>query len=111
VHQRVSELRVRVAPMAEPTNTEYHARAGAYRLLVAQAALTLADNPAAPAVHSHALDEAMADRHLRDIVTCLASMALGGFIERYGGDVEAAIATIVRELSAAEDLASLDGDQ
>jgi hypothetical protein len=96
--------------MPEPPAAEYHARAGAYRLLVAQAALALTGDPKAPSVHSQCLDETMADEHLRDIITCLAAMAFGGYVDRESGDVKAAVATIVRELRAAEDLAGLDDE-
>jgi hypothetical protein len=41
-------------------------------------------------------------------VTYLAGAALGGYIEKCGGDVQAALALIVRELRAEEDLAGLD---
>lgn len=95
--------------MTEPTDN-YHARAGMYRLLVAYGALTLTDDPNAPSVYRAALKAMLADEHVTDIVTYLAGTAFGGYIEKYDGDVKAALATIVRELRAAEDLAGLDGE-
>ena len=41
-------------------------------------------------------------------MTYLAGAAFGGYIEKCGGDRQAAVALIVRELRAAEDLAGLD---
>ena len=96
--------------MTESADAEYHARAGMYRLLVGYAAQALTDDPQAPSVYRQTLDATMADRHLRAIVDYLAGVAFGGYIARESGNVQAALATIVRELRAAEDLAGL-GDE
>ncbi|ART69697.1 hypothetical protein BTO20_14845 [Mycobacterium dioxanotrophicus] len=40
----------------------------------------------------------------REVVDCLAAMALSGFLEYYGGHEESAEMTITREIGVAEDL-------
>jgi hypothetical protein len=93
--------------MTEPT-PDYHARAGMYRLLVGYGAMTLTNDPNGPALYRTTLDATLADTHARDIITYLAATAFGGYIEKCDGDLRAAVALIVRELRAAEDLAGLD---
>src|SRR4051812_20289053 len=97
--------------MTEPTDAEYPVRVEVYRLLVAYAAQVLTDDPQAPSVYSYTLDAIIADKLLRDTITYLAGIAFGGYITRESGDVKAALATIVRELRTAEDLASLNDDR
>jgi hypothetical protein len=80
---------------------EYTVRAAMYRLLAAF--------PNQGPEFKAALDEAMADPHLRDVVSALVGTAFGGYI-KIAGDVPAAIELISRELRAAEDLDGL-GDQ
>jgi hypothetical protein len=93
--------------MTEPT-PQYQARAGMYRLLVGYGAMTLTNDPNGPAMYRSTLDATLADTHACDIVTYLAGAAFGGYIEKCGGDTQAAVALIVRELRAAEDLAGLE---
>lgn len=96
--------------MTNPT-PEYHARAGMYRLLVGYGAMALTDNPGAPAVYSAALDNALADERLRDILNQLVGTAFAAHLKMCNGDQKATVEMIVRELRAAEDLAGLDDDQ
>jgi hypothetical protein len=56
------------------------------------------------------LDEAMTNARLREIVDCLASMAVGAFLEYYRGDRELAAWTIAREQDLAEELHNVVAD-
>lgn len=96
--------------MTEPT-PDYRARAAMYRLLVGYAAMAFTNDEQGPAVYRATLDSTLADDRLRDIVNTLAGVAIGGYIEKYNGDLTVTMETIVRELRAAEDLASLDHPQ
>lgn len=79
---------------------EYAARAAMYRLLAAF--------PNQGPEFKAALDTAMDDPRLREIVATLVGAAFGGYI-KIAGDVPAAIDLINRELRTAEDLDSLGG--
>lgn len=95
--------------MTEPT-PDYHARAGMYRLLVSFGAMALTKDPAGPAVYRTALDNALTDKRVREILNQLVATAFAGYIEKCGGDLNATVELIVRELRAAEDLAGLDDE-
>jgi len=84
--------------MLSAERDEYSARAAMYRLLAAF--------PGPGAQFAEAVDQAMEDPHLRDIVATLVGAAFGGYI-KLTGDVPAAIELISRELRAAEGLARL----
>jgi hypothetical protein len=84
--------------VTDPTDAEYRARADMYRLLTAF--------PGPPKEYSIALDSALADPGLRDILNSVVAVAFGAYILKYG-DPAQAIAVIEREHLAAEDLASL----
>jgi hypothetical protein len=79
---------------------DYSARAGMYRLLAAF--------PKQGPEFAAALDRAMQDPQLRDIMSSLVGTAFGGYI-KIAGDIPAAVELINRELRAAEDLDSLGG--
>jgi hypothetical protein len=70
-----------------------------YRLLVAF--------PEQGAEFSRALDEALADRELRQTSSALVGVACGGYVRLRDGDFRAAPDLIHRELRAAEDLSNL----
>lgn len=84
------------------TNSEYAQRAAGYRLL---SAFTDPD----PAVYGNALDAAIADPALRDIIGFLVGVSVGAFVLKNSGDLQAAVQQIGRELQVAEDLAGLPG--
>jgi len=67
----------------------------------------LAAFPGQGAEFEKAVDQTMADPHLRDIVTSLVGVAFGGYVIKAAGDIPAAIDLINRELRTAEDLGSL----
>jgi hypothetical protein len=50
------------------------------------------------------IDDMLASPRLRELLDCLASMAVAGFLEYYHGDDEWAESTIFREIGVAEDL-------
>ncbi|NTY58729.1 hypothetical protein [Mycolicibacterium sphagni] len=84
--------------MSSAEEIEYDVRAGMYRLLAAF--------PTQGATFTAALDQALADPRLRDIVSALVGTAFGGYI-KITGDVPGAIDLIERELRTAEELAAL----
>lgn len=78
---------------------EYSGRAGMYRLLAAF--------PHHGTRYEKALDQALNDPQLRDIVSQLVGVAFGGYVIKAKGDFSAAIDLIARELRASEDLDNL----
>jgi hypothetical protein len=82
---------------------EYSVRARMYRLLVAF--------PKQGADFDAAVDQAMQEPDLRDIVSSLVGVAFGSYILKEGGDFRAAVELVNREHRAAEDLDSLGDSQ
>jgi hypothetical protein len=78
---------------------EYSGRAGMYRLLAAF--------PNQGPQYENALDQALKEPHLRDILSQLVGVAFGGYVIQAEGDFSAAIELINRELRTVEDLDSL----
>lgn len=78
---------------------DYAIRAKAHLLL--DAAVTASEKPG---YYECTLNDVVAHPRAREILDCVTRMALGGYLEYYRGDTEAAGWTIERELSIAEDL-------
>jgi hypothetical protein len=83
---------------------DYRVRAAALRLMAEK----IIDGP--PHLYGFALNDVLASDHLREVLDCLAAMAIGGFAEYYAGNVavdwESAEHAINREIQIAEDLAA-----
>jgi hypothetical protein len=78
---------------------EYSGRAGMYRLLAAF--------PDQGPRFKKALDEALNDPQLRDVVSHLVGVAFGSYVLKCDGDFAAASELITSELRTIEDLDSL----
>jgi hypothetical protein len=79
---------------------DYPIRAAALRLVYEKAV----NGP--KHLYGFRLDDVLESPHRREILDCIASMAVGAFLEYYGGwDIESAQINIARELRLAEDLA------
>src|ERR1700724_1226895 len=75
---------------------DYRVRAAALRLMSEQ----IIDGP--KHLYRFALDDVLANDQLREVLDCLAAMAVGGFLQHYAGNVavdwESAAYAINREL-------------